>query len=277
MSRQYYYLVSGLYDLVPDEEKQSVFIEPFLDFLTEELHPEDLGYLNLFLLANDNRNLMNILEERKGFITPSNYTRDVIEDAVRNPSGLPDYLQTFLEAHKAEEAIVQGMAWEDQLTMLYYAYALGQENRFVTGWMQFERDLRNVLAALNCRRYKLPMQNYLIGNLDEKDFVVEQMMRSTSADFGLSREYPWVEQVVTFFDRNVLIELEKEVDQIRWDMIDDMNTFNYFSTEKVLGYFLKLLITERWFKLIPEEGETMFNTLVGKLKDSFAIDETILS
>ena len=89
MSNQYYYLVSGLYDVVFDDEKQSVFIEPFLEFLKEEMKPEDWPYISLYLLTNDNRNLLQLLNDEEGFVTPANYSRDFLEEAIKNPSDLP--------------------------------------------------------------------------------------------------------------------------------------------------------------------------------------------
>jgi hypothetical protein len=277
VSKQYYYLVSGLYDLVFDEEKQSVYVDEFLAFLDEELHPTDWPYIKLYLLANDNQNLLSLINQQDRFITPANYTRDFLETEFKNPSELPPYMQTFLEAYKAEEPVVPPLSWQDQLTAQYYWYGLTWENPFNTQWLHFEKDLRNLLAALNCRRYKLPLQDYLIGAWSGREYFVDQLTRSTAGDFGLGREYPWVEQVAIMYDRNVLIELEKEVDLIRWHKLDELNTFDYFSAEKVYGYFLKLMITDRWFKLIPEAGEEMFDKLVGKLKDSFVLAEEILA
>ena len=75
------------------------------------------------------------------------------------------------------------------------------------------------------------------------------------------------------FDNLVDYGLERDVDLLKWDMVDELNTFDYFSAEKVFGYFVKLMITERWFRLIPKQGAEMFDALVTKLKESFTIDE----
>jgi hypothetical protein len=272
MAQQYYYLVSGLADLVFDDEKQATFIAPFLEYLREELHADDFRNLELFLAANDNRNLLALLQKKDGWTTPANFNRDELEAALKFPDELPEYLQAFLAAWRAEEPLFPHLSWDDQLATLYFEHAVAQANLFLRQWFQFEQDLRNVLAALNCRQHKLPVQRYLVG----ANFVTEQLLRSGAADFGLGKEFPWVEQVVLVHSRGVLIEMEATLDKLRWSMADELTTFDYFGAEKVYAYFVKLLITERWFQLVPEKGAAVFNSFVEKLKASFVLDEEAL-
>ena len=55
-------------------------------------------------------------------------------------------------------------------------------------------------------------------------------------------------------------------------MIDELNIFDYFNAEKIFGYFIKLMITERWFKLIPERGSEVFEELLKKRQSSFQLE-----
>jgi hypothetical protein len=273
MAQQYYYLVSGLTDLVFDDEKQATFIGPFLDYLREELHPSDARGLELFLAVNDNRNLLALLQKKDThWITPANFTRDEFEIKLKNPEDLPGYLQTFLTAWRAEEPLYPQLSWDDQLATLFFEHAASYSHPFLQQWFQFEQDLRNVLAALNCRQHKLPVQRYLVGS----NFITEQLQRSGAADFGLGREFPWVEQVVLVHGRGVLIEMESAIDKLRWAMADELTTFDYFGAGKIYAFFAKLLITERWFQLLPEKGAAVFSAFVEKLKASFVLDEEAL-
>jgi hypothetical protein len=272
MARQYYYLVAGLADLVFDDEKQTTFIAPFLEYLREELQADDARGLELFLAADDNRNLLTLLQKKEGWNTPANFTRDEFEAALKTATELPEYLQTFLAAWQAEEPLFSQLSWDDQLATLYFECATDHPDPFLRQWFQFEQDLRNVLVALNCRQHKLPVQRYLVG----ANFVTEQLQRSGAADFGLAREFPWVEQVVLVHGRGVLIEMESAIDKLRWAMADELTTFDYFSAAKVYAYFAKLLITERWFQLVPERGAAAFESFVNKLKASFVLDEEAL-
>lgn len=62
--RNYYALVAGLPDIVP-EEKRSLFSSvAFRQLLSEHLHPEDLRLAELFYLPFDHFNLLNLLFDR---------------------------------------------------------------------------------------------------------------------------------------------------------------------------------------------------------------------
>lgn len=272
MGRQYYYLVAGLADLVFDDEKHVVHIEQFLSYLVDELDQNDYVAGTTLLRHNDNRNLLHVLEKSDAFIEPATMERGFLEEAVRHPSDLPAYMETFVEAYKAGVALDTGRSWEDQLTRLFYQTVTEGEG-YLAEWFTFERDLRDLLAALNCRKTGRSIESAVIGT----DFFAEHLIKSTSADFGLGKDYMWVEQLVLAFDREVPIELEREIDLLRWKMSDELAPFSYFGVEAVYAFMVKLLITERWFRLIPERGAEIFNTLVKRLEDSFVVDENTFS
>ena len=42
---------------------------------------------------------------------------------------------------------------------------------------------------------------------------------------------------------------------------DEINTFNYFAVDVLLGYLIKLIIVERWIALEPHRGREIFQQL----------------
>jgi hypothetical protein len=273
MEQQYYYLVSGLIDLVRAADKQTVFIEPFVQFLEEELHPDDWEGVRFFLLSQDNRNLLHLLTGKGIWTSPSVFTREEMEAALKSPLELPEYMQTFIPAYRADAPLVQNLVWEDQLAGLYYEHIQETNEEFICQWFQFEQNLKNVLAAFNCRKHQLPLANYLVG---KDDAVVDQLLRSTALDFGLGREYPWVESLAQVYNQSTSVDFEKAVDDVKWAMADELAGLAEFTRPAVYAYFIKLSITERWFKLIPEVGAKVFEEFVTILRNSFTIDEELL-
>ena len=65
-----------------------------------------------------------------------------------------------------------------------------------------------------------------------------------------------------------LPEREKAIDRIKWNYIDELNTFNYFTVEVVLGYLLKWILLNRWTRMDAERGRQGIETLVEALENS---------
>ncbi|MGL4805469.1 MAG: DUF2764 family protein, partial [Bacteroidales bacterium] len=62
--RNYYCLVAGLPDITIDDTKLSYTIDQFYNEIKEDLHPDDLNLIRLYLLSIDNRNLLTYLQDK---------------------------------------------------------------------------------------------------------------------------------------------------------------------------------------------------------------------
>jgi hypothetical protein len=265
-SRNYYYLVAGLPDIVLEQSKLSVTLAEFREELKNHLHPEDYKLAETLFLEADNRNVLNmLLKNIQEFDNTGKYSFDELEDEIKEPEILPAYLKQFITQFKSGQALEADMSWEDQLTMLFYDHTSKVENKFLRSWFEFERDLKNILAGLSARRHKIPVDNFLIGS----NTVSNAIRKSNARDFGLNAEFPFVEKLIQINENPNLLEREKSIDQLRWNYIDDINTFNYFTIEVILGFVIKLSIVERWLRLDKKTGEEMFRRLLKDLENSY--------
>lgn len=265
--RAYYYLVSGLPTLIFEQAKPPFSMLAFREELQYHLHPADYRQVLYLFLPADNRNLLHILQKDTGhWDEQGQYTEEQLEAFVREPETAPAYMRRFIEAYQQEAPLAAGMSWENQLTQLYYDSVLEQTAEgFLFDWFSFERDIHNLKAAFTARRYQLSQQGQLIG-----DYRLTEAARNSNArDFGLSGEYPFINRLLMLEEEPELLEREEETDILRWNYIDELNTFNYFTIEVLLGYLLKLSILERWSILGPEEGLEAFRGLVRRLEQSF--------
>lgn len=272
--QQYYYLVAGLPDLLPEQDKLPFSRLEFREELREHLTPDDFRRLCLLFLPIDNRNLLHLLQKDGVPPHPGGlYTIEQLEEARRDPGLLYPYLHTFLRAYTDDAPLRAGMSWENQLTELYYDSVIAEGGDFLRAWMLFDRDLRNLLAALNIRRHQLPLEGQLIGH----NHVVDAIIHSHAPDFGLSQEYPFVEKLIRLEEEADILQREWEIDHLRWDVIDELNTFHYFSLEVILGFVLRLEMVERWVHLDPDRGAALFRRLVQQLEHNIELsNETSL-
>lgn len=261
-SREYHYLVAGLPDLVVDQTRPPFTLATFRELLANHLHPDDYRLTQYLCGEADNRNLLTVLQQSpRPWVPNGNYARDELTDALRDAEALPPYIQSFIAAFQADAPLVAGMSWENQLTQLYYDAALAETTGFLHDWFTFDRDLRNLLAALNARRHNIPLDGQLIG-----DYALTKTLRTSHArDFGVGGEYPFLERLIQWED-NTWWEREMAIDAIRWRFLDEYNAFHYFSVEVVLAYWIRLATIERWLPLDGADGYAAFRRLIDELE-----------
>jgi hypothetical protein len=167
----------------------------------------------------------------------------------------------------------------DQLTWLFYDEMAKSKNKFVREWYEFDLNLRNVFTGLNIRKRlghvealatdrEKPGAFTIIGRGD----VAEAVLKSSAPDFGLAQEYPWVERVIAL-SRGGLTDMEKGLDDLAWEMLNELTVYSYFHIETIGAFVLKLLIVDRWMKLSPAAGKARLDKLVEELMGSFKMPE----
>ena len=102
----------------------------------------------------------------------------------------------------------------------------------------------------------------LVGGGD----VVEQLRRSSAADFGLRGELPYIDAVISAItDERNIVEKERKIDAIRWAEAEEIAVFDFFNVNYILSYLVKVNIVARWMMLSPEVGREMLDRLMRDL------------
>jgi len=151
----------------------------------------------------------------------------------------------------------------------FYDLALSQNNDFIRYWFSFTRDFNNVLTALNCRRLGVDPATQLVGN----NWLTEVLVKSQAADFGLKREVDYIDRLIQATDISDVLERERKLDLIKWDMSVEFTTWDYFNINFILGFFVRAGIVHRWLKLDAKTGEELFRKLFDDLKSSYNLSE----
>ena len=66
-----------------------------------------------------------------------------------------------------------------------------------------------------------------------------------------------------------ILSRERGIDDLMWEKISDLTTFNYFDIDAILGFITKLNIVARWYKLDEQTGREMFKRLVDEVRGTF--------
>lgn len=270
MFRNYYhYFIAGLPDVFLDDTEINFSMVDFKKELKDHLKPEDYKLAELLFLPYDNEELLRFLNEDYenqndlGTFTMQDFE---VEFSDEKKGILPSYMYKFVELFRDEELSKNiTKSWENILTEMYFEYVLQTKNNFLQKWFEFNQNLNNILIGYNCRKYNLEAENQLVG----ENFVTKSILNSNAKDFGLEVELPYVSEINLLVDNENLLAREKGLDQLKWDKVEEITLFDYFTIEVVLAYTIKLDIAYRWLELDEETGRQMFKQIISDLKSGF--------
>jgi len=241
---RYYFLVSYLPEIQPDDRKLKYRLADLFDE-KDHIAPRDWENVELLLLAGDILQIEKLLSGKDTAVEFTLYGQDFWKDQIKSPKDVPEWLSEFFEDLAARGFSARNL---DRLYRAYFEFAAQKAtNPFLKSYLLFELDLRNILSAVRARRKGLPPAEYLVGESD----LVDLLGRSSAEDFGVRKDYEWIEQIL---EAETPPEIEETVQRIRWETVDAMIEPNQFEFDVILAYLIKLQILERNLALSEEQG-----------------------
>ncbi len=266
--KNYYCLVAGLREWTLESDTKGFDARAIVAEISDELSASDAEAVRLLYAYYDCQNIVARREGRTLHNPLGNLSKEEVGEVLDGRySLLPRRLARVMAAYadpEGEEAenVATGERFEKSLYKAYYAELAASSCRFQRAWARFDRNLRNVTAAVAARAAGRVVESVTVGSGD----VVEQLTRSSAADFGLRGELPYIDAVITAVaDEGDLIAKEHKIDLIRWNEADEMTVFDYFNINYILAYLVKVNIVARWSVLNPEKGREMLDRLMRDL------------
>ncbi|KAA6321809.1 hypothetical protein EZS27_028581 [termite gut metagenome] len=271
---KHYYLIASLPELTLDDNKLSYTVADFKEELYASLSDAaDKKLIDLFYLQFDNKNVLRLLENKEAVIdTRGNYSSEELFEYISlakeagevDPKLFPTYLSAFVSEYfnVSESSGGNDVFREDRLATLYYEYGMQSGNDFISSWFELNLNVNNILVALTARKHKLEIAPLIVGNTE----VSEVLRTSGARDFGLSGDVNYFDHVLKINDTQELLEREKKTDTMKWDWIEEVNFFNYFTIEHLYAFLLQLEMIERWISLDKEKGNQLFRSIIDSLK-----------
>jgi hypothetical protein len=266
LKRNYYYLVAGFPDIVLDQKKIPFSLAELKQELKYHLHADDYRLVEYLFLEYDNINFLNILQKKEAeFIPMGNYDQSFFIEEIKEPENLPVYMKKFLTNYREENPFNPNLSLENQLTWLFYDFMIEQKNEFLSQWFTSLRDIKNIFTIYNARKFGIDIENQMIGDYE----LTEAAKRTTSKDFGMANELPYIDQIIGIHENTDIVEQEMSFDLLKWNYLDSLNTFNNFSIEQILAFVIKFIMVERWTKLETEHSSEIFKKMLNDLENSF--------
>ena len=263
-------MVAGLREWTLDSDTKGFDVREIIDEIVDELTTSDREAVRLLYAYYDCENIIARRAKRERHNQLGNLTAEQIAEVLdeRNYALLPTHVaktvQNYVEAddENRDEEIVLDESFERAIFETYYRDLAVSKFSFLKAWGSFDRNLRNIAAAIAAREAGRTVADVVVGDGD----VVEQLKRSSAADFGLRGELPYIDSVIAAVsDEKNIVEKERKIDAIRWAEAESITVFDFFNINFILSYLVKVNIVARWTMLSPEVGREMLNRLIKEL------------
>ncbi len=269
-STEYYYLVAGLRDWTLDSDTKGFDVREIIDEIVGELTKSDREAVRMLYAYYDCENIIARRAKRERHNQLGNLSAEEITEVLEERNYLlltpavAKCVKLYVEADDEErdEEVTLDASFERAIFEAYYRDLAESKVAFLKEWGAFDRNLRNIAAAIAAREAGRVVADVTVGDGE----IVEQLKRSTAADFGLRGELPYVDSVISAVsDEKNIVEKERKIDAIRWAEAEAMSSFDFFTINFILSYLVKVNIVARWTLLSPEVGREMLNRLIKEL------------
>ena len=269
-STEYFYLVAGLREWALDSDTKGFDLGEIKSEILAELSKRDRKAVELLYAYYDCENLIAYRNGRERFSALGNLTAEQLAEVFESrrysllPAEMARVVKLYVEAEDEDRDtdIVLTESFEHALFEAYYGDLAASKSTFLKGWGEFDRNLRNIAAAVAAREAGRAVKDVLVGGGE----IVEQLSRSSAADFGLRGELPYIDAVIAAVsDEKNIVEKERKIDAIRWSEAEEIAVFDFFNVDYILSYLVKVNIVARWTLLSPEVGRQMLNRLIKEL------------
>lgn len=268
----YYSIVSGLQDLSLDTRRILIPLAEFKTSLSELLTEEDYQLTEALFLTIDNQNILNkVLKNKEEFIPNGKYNEEEINEIVAVPVDVESYIIEFVEEAK-EDASSSENQKELNLFRLYNEYLYSLDNEFLQKWAAFSINLKNFIIAKNCAEFKYKAEEQLLFT-EFTENVYQALIRGSLGSDIIKDELLFSEKITGILDsEKTIVQKEQAIDELKFEVLDELTFFNYFSIEKILSYIIKAIMVERWLRLEKEQGQKAFRQIIAKLIQDTEID-----
>lgn len=269
-STDYYYLVAGLREWSLESDAKGFNVREIVDEILAELTKSDREAVKLLYAYYDCENIIAYRAGRERHNELGNLSREQIEKMLgernyrelsANVAKIVKYFNEADDEERDEDDVIND-TFEHALFEAYYHDLAESKCSFLKAWGEFDRNLRNIAAALAAREAGRSVSDVVVGGGE----IVEQLKSSSSSDFGLRGELQYIDAVIAAVsDEKNIVEKERKIDKVREEQAWDIAVFDFFNINFILSYLVRVNIIARWMLLLPEAGREMLDRLMRDL------------
>ena len=263
-------MVAGLREWTLDSDTKGFDVAEIRDEILEAISTSDREAVRELYAYYDCENIIAARAGRDRYNPLGNLSKQEIEEvfAERRYDKLPKEVAAVVKSYvevddeERDDEVALDERFERAVFEAYYRGLAKSKCSFLKAWGEFDRNLRNIAAAVAAREAGRTVADVVVGQGE----IVEALKRSSAADFGLRGELQYIDAVITAVsDERNIVEKERKIDAIRWAEAEDIVVFDFFNIDFILSYLVKVNIVARWNMLSPELGRRMLERLMQEL------------
>ena len=226
-----HYTIAALPHLSWDSDLPCTLAE-LLEEFDMQLEPLREGICSILLL-DDLRNMELLIKSRAGAggntadgktdfyragITKPEELELFVDDPKHNTPDFvyPEFVEDFFETWKTNEERASHI---EELYTGYYAWMESSKNAFLARYGTNMMIMSTIISALRMMKSGSDLDKNLKGDADAVKMILENR---NNADLGLKGYFPEVAEIVALFDKSKTpLEVERELDRIRFALLDD--------------------------------------------------------
>ena len=175
-----------------------------------------------------------------------------------------DYIEEIVslcsDKDRATIAFLMDGYCDEKLNAEFYCQALQHKNAFIREFFLFDLNVRNA---------KVKYLNKALGREADRDVLTFGEDAAPKVLEATEKEFEEAAALEAVFAQADILSRERGIDDLMWEKIDNLTTFNYFDIDAILGFIAKMNIVARWYKLDEQTGREMFKRLVDEVRGTF--------
>ena len=263
-----HYTIAALPQLTWDGDLPCTLAD-LLEEFDMQLEPLREGIRSILLL-DDIRNIELIIKSRlaaeegkeidffrAGMTKPEELELFVDDPRHNAPDGYPEFIEDFFESAKTNE---ERNAKIEELYTGYYTWMSTNKNPFLARYGANMMTVYTIVSALRMLKNGADLDKHLKGDTDAVKLILENR---NNADLGLKGYFPEVTEIAALFDKEKTPdEVEKELDRIRFNLLEETGQEKPFADHIIYGYIIGFQMKDRWMTQSDEAGMKILENII---------------
>lgn len=185
-----------------------------------------------------------------------------LEEALLEQVGLPPFVYEFIDTYEKSS---ERLRYFPLLLAKFFQSVEKIKDPFLRSCLIMERELRLVLTAFRAKKLGRLLSLELQYENPEEELIAQLLAQQDAPNYELPEKY---QSLKLLFEKegNRPLELQKALDQYRFNKLESfVDPADGFSIDRILAYFLQLIIVSKWFELDKAKGIEIVD-LMGKEK-----------
>ncbi len=256
-----YYFLSSLLPALSIGEPSPLPFNELEDLLEYNLSKDDYEKVVVLRRMIDIENIRQLWRENPVDIR-GNLSDKELEESLLVGEGLPNYVYRFLERY---HSIEERLHYFSHLVRDFYVREITVHTGFLQQYMTFEREWRLVMLGFRAKQLGKDVSSELQFE-DPYDTIVAQIIaQKDSKRYDPPERYGDLKALFEeLYDKP--LKLHKALNKYRFQYVGKMIEGDFFSIDRVFGFFAQFLIVEKWIELDEQEGKVIINNVLKALK-----------